>query len=103
MVHHGWSDHERGVHVKPLTQDGRDITIFYNGLLHKSGAQQIYMHNGFGDPFNWHGVEEHRMQRTPEGWKKTINVEDNMVSFCFRDSADNWDNNNGNNWTYKVT
>jgi len=103
MYHHGWSDNARGVTVKSLTPDGGDITVIYNGLLHKSGAKQVYLHNGFGDPMNWRCVEENRMQKTTEGWKRTLNVDENLVTFCFRDAANNWDNNNGHNWTYKLT
>jgi len=99
----GWSDHPRGVHVKPLTPDGSDVTIFYNGLLHRSGADQVYLHAGFGDPLQWSIVEEYRMQHTPEGWKKTLNMEDSRLSFCFRDIGENWDNNNGHNWIYSTS
>lgn len=102
MYHHGWSDNQRGVQVKSLTPDGSDVTIIYNGLLDKSGANKVFLHAGFGDPMQWKIVDDYRMQRTPEGWKKTFNVEDNQVTFCFHDTANNWDNNNGYNWTYKV-
>lgn len=103
MYNQGWSDHRCGVTVKALNPQASDITVYYNGLLDKSGASQVYLHAGFGDPNQWHNTEDYRMQRTPEGWKKTFNMEDNIVTFCFRDSANNWDNNNGNNWTFKIT
>lgn len=102
MFQQGWSDHERGVHVKPLTPDGNDISIMYNGLLAKSGAQQVYLHCGYGDPLQWRKVEDYRMQKLPDSWKKTFNVEEGLVTFCFHDSSDNWDNNNGHNWNYKT-
>lgn len=102
MYHHGWADQNGGVFVKSLSPDGSDITIIYNGLLHKCGASQVFLHGGFGDPNYWKSVEDYRMQRTPEGWKKTLNMEDNQLTFCFHDSANNWDNNNGHNWTYRI-
>lgn len=102
MYHHGWSDNQRGVQVKSLSPDGSDVTIFYSGLLNKSGANQVFLHTGFGDPMSWKIVEDYRMQHTPEGWKKTLNMEDGQLTFCFRDAANNWDNNNGHNWTYKI-
>ena len=98
----GWMDQQRGVQVKPLTPDGSDVTIIYKGLLNRSGADQVFLHTGFGDPMHWKSVEDYRMQRTPEGWKKTLNMEDGQVTFCFRDAANNWDNNSGHNWTYKL-
>ncbi len=102
MYHHGWSDARCGVHVKSLAPDGSDVSIVYDGLLNQSGADQVFLHAGFGDPMHWRIVDDYRMQRTPEGWKKTLNMEDNNLTFCFRDTSGNWDNNNGNNWTYKI-
>ncbi|MDD3654430.1 MAG: carbohydrate-binding protein [Desulfotomaculaceae bacterium] len=102
MYHHGWSDEQRGVQVKSLAPDGSDISIIYNGLLNNSGASQVYLHAGFGDPMQWRIVDDYRMQRTGEGWKKTLNMEDRQLTFCFHDSADNWDNNSGYNWSYSI-
>jgi len=102
LYQHGWSDYQKGVHVKSLSPDGKDISIIYNGLLDRSGASQVYLHCGFGDPMNWQVVDDYRMQRTPEGWKKTLNVENDQITFCFHDAAGNWDNNSGYNWTYRA-
>jgi len=102
LHYHGWSDVTRGVHVKSLTPDGSDITIIYNGLLSKSGASEVYLHTGFGDPMHWKIIDDYRMQRTAEGWKKTLNMEDRQLTFCFHDNANNWDNNNGYNWSYSI-
>lgn len=88
----------QGVKIRPLWGDGRDVTIVYNGLLHQAGAQQVYMHAGFGT--DWRSVYDHRMERTSEGWQCTINMEEEELNFCFKDSANNWDNNNGQNWHY---
>lgn len=102
MYRHGWSDHLHGVNVKSLTPDGSDISIIYDGLLSRGGASQVYLHTGFGNPMQWKTIDDYRMQRTPEGWKKTLNMEEGHLTFCFRDAAGNWDNNNGYNWTYKL-
>ncbi|OPY56095.1 MAG: Carbohydrate binding domain (family 25) [Pelotomaculum sp. PtaU1.Bin035] len=102
MYYHGWSDDPRGVHVKSLTPDGSDVTIYYKGLLNNKGASQVFLHTGFGDPMQWRTVEDYRMQRIEGGWKKTLNTEDKKFNFCFHDSANNWDNNNGYNWSYSI-
>jgi len=102
LYHHGWSDEQRGVHVRSLSPDGSDFSVIYNGLLDKGGANQIFLHAGFGDPMQWKIVDDYRMQRTPEGWKKTLNMEDKQLIFCFRDTVGNWDNNSGYNWAYKI-
>ncbi|HEY8464372.1 MAG TPA: carbohydrate-binding protein [Bacillota bacterium] len=85
-------------------RDGTDgmIRIRYRGLLKTAGANAVYLHYAFD---NWNfpartvkmehlvnGDFEVKVQ--PEG-KREIN-------FCFKDSADNWDNNNGWNWTVNL-
>jgi len=86
----------------PITA-GQEVTILYNGLLAKSGAQQIYLHVGYGSNDNWQMVTDYPMYFTGNGWEKTITVaEGTRLNFCFKDSANNWDNNNGNNWSFIV-
>lgn len=91
-----------GIRVEPITADGKDVKIIYDGLLDKSGAMQVYMHSGFGKRRNWDKIYDHRMENTGRGWEKTINMESNQLNFCFKDSASNWDNNNGQDWTYTI-
>ncbi|MBM7866781.1 hypothetical protein GTO89_04045 [Heliobacterium gestii] len=87
------------VKIRPLLGDGRDVTIVYDGILSKSGAQQVYLHAGYGK--NWRNVYDHRMEATGSGWQCTINMEQDDLLFCFKDSANNWDNNSGKNWSYQ--
>ncbi|KJS68475.1 MAG: hypothetical protein JL50_05825 [Peptococcaceae bacterium BICA1-7] len=93
----GWSDSTRGVEVKQAAY-GNEATVLYTGLLAKSGADQVYLHCGFGDPTHWQNVTTQRMDRTPRGWEKTVRLAENKATFCFKDSANNWDNNSGYNW-----
>ncbi len=94
---HSWNDQARGVEVKQGTF-GNEATIVYNGLLSRSGADQVYLHCGFGDPARWSSISTQRMDRSPRGWEKTVRLTDSSAIFCFKDSANNWDNNNGHNW-----
>ncbi|ABZ85324.1 conserved hypothetical protein [Heliomicrobium modesticaldum Ice1] len=89
---------EQPVKIRPLLGDGRDVTIVYDGILSRSGAQQVYLHAGYGH--DWKNTYDHRMERTCHGWQCTINMEQDELRFCFKDSANNWDNNNGSNWIY---
>ncbi len=106
-ANHGQGDYQAfsGIKVEPQSTDGKDVKVIYDGLLFKSGAQELYMHTGFGKRHQWENVYDHRMERTGRGWEKTIHIEQNhnQLNFCFKDSASNWDNNNGENWTYAVT
>jgi len=98
------ADFPDGVVVDPTPITAYDeITVFYNGLLAKSGAEQVYLHVGFGDPRNWHNVQDLRMSRTGWGFVKTLEMPDeSRFNFCFRDNAYNWDNNNGLNWSFEI-
>ncbi|ACV64258.1 hypothetical protein Dtox_3542 [Desulfofarcimen acetoxidans DSM 771] len=97
----GDCDQKAGITVKCLCPDKKDVSIFYNGLLTKSGATQVYLHTGTED--NWNNVYDHRMEPTPYGFEKTIQIESNHLNFCFKDSANNWDNNNGQNWSLSMS
>ena len=87
-----------GVSVYPYPAGRGDlVTISYNGLLANSGADQVYMFAGYGP--TWKDEQFIRMMRTNSGWERTIAVEHmDSLNFCFKDSANNWDNNNNYNW-----
>lgn len=79
---------------------GRDVEIRYNGLLVNSGADSVYLHYGF-DGFN--NPRTVSMERKYDGFYREIPVQGNKeINFCFKDSANNWDNNNGWNWLCSI-
>lgn len=92
-----------GVVIKPsLPTPGDSITVMYDGLLSKSGASHVYAHTGFGD--NWERTFDYPMTRTSSGFETTINVEHaDTLNICFKDCADNWDNNSGKNYTFDIS
>jgi len=93
-----------GVKVEPVPITRYEtVTVTYDGLLAKAGAQQVILHWGYG-PGPWRKVQEQVMQRTPEGhWEALVTLnEGGRFSFCFRDNAYNWDNNAGRNWSYEI-
>lgn len=90
------------VYPTPITV-GEHINVIYEGLLAKSGADQVWLHMGFGPHESWHDVKDLKMLKTGRGWEQTLQVTDeSRFNFCFKDSADHWDNNNGHNWSYEV-
>ncbi|MFZ5597052.1 MAG: carbohydrate-binding protein [Bacillota bacterium] len=97
----GWKDSMKGVEVRQAAY-GNEAIIEYNGLLAKSGADQVFLHFGYGDPAQWQNVSTIKMDRTPRGWEKTIRMADSKAIFCFKDSAQNWDNNSGHNWIVRA-
>lgn len=94
----GWNDAPKGVEVR--ASYGNNINISYNGILSQCGADQVYLHCVTGDKQGWSNPQDQKMNRTARGWEKDVAVHSNRMLFCFKDSADNWDNNNGNNWEF---
>ncbi|HHV62703.1 MAG TPA: carbohydrate-binding protein [Firmicutes bacterium] len=96
-----------GVYVSPTPiTAGTDVTIKYDGLLARAGADAVYLHAGFGPSNNWTNVRDIPMSKTIDDmWTAVIPVdieESSRLNFCFRDNAYNWDNNNGKNWSYEI-
>ncbi|MDD3654168.1 MAG: carbohydrate-binding protein [Desulfotomaculaceae bacterium] len=94
----GWNDFQKGVEVKSSPY-GNEVTVCYNGLLAKSGADQVYLHYGHGD--RWLDTNTQKMEKSFRGWEKTIRMKNDKTIFCFKDSANNWDNNSGSNWVIR--
>ncbi|GAB6098912.1 hypothetical protein JCM16358_07910 [Halanaerocella petrolearia] len=84
---------------------GDTVTISYKGLLAKSGADQVYLHCGTSTGDNqWQNVNDIKMDKSDDGyWRAQTKVPTgNNLNFCFKDSANNWDNNSGHNWSQKI-
>lgn len=90
------------VYPTPITL-GEHVNVVYNGLLAKSGATEVWVHVGFGPHEHWHNVRDIKMLNTGRGWEQTFEVDDpSRLNLCFKDSAQNWDNNNGHNWSFEI-
>ena len=70
----------------------------YTGWL-TEGDSPIYLHYGTE---NWSEVSENKMRKLKNCYKTEITVPSTVasISFCFRDSNGNWDNNSGNDYWY---
>jgi len=91
------------ISLEPGTpKKGERVRIEYRGLLAQSGADTIWAHKGID---GWSQVYDIPMERTPEGnfACETEAKADREINMCFKDSADNWDNNNGQNWNFSVS
>lgn len=86
----------------PDVKKGKKTTVHYSGILNNSGAEKIYLHYGFD---GWNNTSTVPMKKTHDGcYSMEIDVRgNNEVNFCFKDSADNWDNNSGTNWNVGIT
>ena len=91
-----------GVVISPTNpQPGQAVKLSYNGLLPKSGANNVFAHVGFG--YEWQNVHDLQMTRTPAGFEATVTTSNNdTMCVAFKDSANNWDNNSGLNYNFNI-
>lgn len=95
---------QNGVSVKPAIPSPQDVMeIRYDGLLPKSGATEVFAHISFDN--NWRNVYDYKMSKMKDGFVTSIHLprQVNAVNFCFRDAANNWDNNSGRNYSVGVS
>lgn len=80
---------------------GDTVTLTYEGLLVKSGADVIVAHIGYGQL--WDEKAFIPMVSANGSFKVSFIVSQlNDLHISFKDGADNWDNNSTNNYTFKV-
>jgi hypothetical protein len=91
-----------GVFITPaLPASGEKVKLVYDGLLAKCGATEVYAHVGFGN--NWENTNDYKMNKTSNGFEATIPIHTSKpLNICFRDSAYNWDNNSGRNYSFNT-
>ncbi len=94
---------ENGVLLSKKTiYSGDKIKVSYNGLLAQSGAQSIFLHVGFGDEWK-------ECSLVPMNFEQgTFSVELDILNYknfgiCFKDTADNWDNNSRDNYVFSIS
>ncbi len=81
---------------------GDRIKIKYRGHLVSAGADQIWLHTGYGAS-DWQDVNDYQMSRAVDGFEQSMDINrEGQFNICFKDSANNWDNNNMLNWSYQI-
>jgi len=93
---------QNGIFIsKQRITEGDEIVIGYKGLLASSGAMQVYMHIGYGE--NWDDCEDIPMIFSDGMFKVKITAKrQGPLGIVFRDPADNWDNNSGQNYNFTI-
>ena len=94
---------ENGISLSKKTiYSGDKIKLIYNGILAQSGASSVYLHIGFGEM--WDNSSFIPMQFEKGVFSTEIDInEAGSFEVCFKDCADNWDNNSGQNYVFKIT
>ena len=77
------------------------VKISYTGKLFQENANEVFIHYGFG--IQWDDLNEIEMEKTELGFQAEINlVSFDTINFCFKDSYNNWDNNDGQNYIFPI-
>ena len=78
-------------------------TITYSGSLFKNNSDLVSIVYGYGE--NWTHTREQKMTKTEEGFVVDIKLLENFdtFNFCFKNSYNQWDNNNSQNYSCPIT
>ena len=77
------------------------VKISYVGVLFQGNSEEVYIHYGFGP--NWNNVNEVKMEKTELGFQAEIDLlSGDTLNFCFRNSKNEWDNNNNANYVFPI-
>lgn len=83
-----------------LTQNSK-VKISYTGKFFQDGSEEVYIHFGFG--LLWENIGEIKMEKTELGFQAEIELlEYDSFNFCFRNSENCWDNNDGVNYSFPL-
>jgi hypothetical protein len=81
--------------------EGKTSKLTYRGFLAEKGAEEIYVHFGFG--LLWDNLQEIKLTKTANGFEADIEMQSfDDINFCFRDNFNNWDNNNCQNYSAPI-
>lgn len=81
--------------------ENTEVKVTYAGKLFQNGSEEVIVHYGFGE--NWENGQDIQMQKTELGYQADIFVHPNTkLNFCFRNGNGEWDNNDGNNYAFKI-
>lgn len=94
---------ENGIALSKKTlYSGDKVKLSYTGLLVQAGAQSVFLHVGFGA--KWENSLLIPMKHEEGIFSADIEIiESKSFGVCFKDSAENWDNNSGENYVFKVS
>ncbi len=77
------------------------VKISYTGELFQNNSEKVFIHYGFG--INWDNVCEKEMTKSELGFQCEVTLNDaETFNFCFKNSKDKWDNNDGKNFIFPI-
>ena len=77
------------------------VKISYTGELFQDNSEEVFVHYGFGN--NWDNLNEIKMEKSDIGFQAEIElVSGDTLNLCFRNSNNQWDNNNSQNYIFPI-
>ena len=77
------------------------LKISYVGSLYQNASEEVFLHYGFG--INWDNVSDIKMEKTELGFQCEIEIiESDLLHLCFRNANNEWDNNNGETYSFTI-
>lgn len=81
--------------------ENTNIKVSYTGSLFQNNSEEIYIHYGFNE--DWKDVNEIKMEKTDLGFQVELYLpEYQILNFCFRNSNNEWDNNQNCNYSFPI-
>ena len=77
------------------------VKVSYSGALFQANAEDVFIHYGFDN--DWKELNEIKMVKTDLGFQAEIDLPAyETFNFCFKNEKDEWDNNDGNNYIFRI-
>lgn len=81
--------------------ENSNIKISYTGKFFQDNSEEVFIHYGFG--LNWDNVSEIEMEKTELGFQCEIDIlAGETLNLCFKNNANVWDNNFGQNFVFPI-
>ena len=81
--------------------EDNSVKISYTGFFFQTNCEKVFLHFGFGN--SWSGLKDVEMKKTELGFQAKIDLSSSEeLHMCFRNEKDEWDNNFGQNFSFKV-
>jgi hypothetical protein len=94
---------ENGVKLSKKTlKAGDTIELSYTGLLKNSGAKEVKVHFGYNE--SWEDSQTVDMDLKDDAFVVSLTLtKAGTLNCAFVDPIGNWDNNSGNNYSFKIS
>ena len=81
--------------------ENSNVKLSYTGKFFQDDSSEVFIHYGFGN--NWDNLNDIKMEKTDLGFQAELNLgTGETFNFCFRNSNNEWDNNEGKNYIFPL-